>query len=179
MRNYYSLLTSHSSLQGGAKMNWQQVCEHGALQNLPFKIELDEQGRILMSPVKVYHSAFQGKIGVILDRLSPKGNVLSECAIRTRKGTKVADVAWASAERFKMIIHETECSVSPEICISVLSSANTADEINEKTELYFEKGCKEVWICSKEGIISFHSPEGERDQSMIVPDFPDKIDLFA
>ena len=43
-------------------MNWQDVCEHASLQNLPFKIELNEQGKILMSPVKVYHSAYQGEI---------------------------------------------------------------------------------------------------------------------
>ena len=40
-------------------MNWQEVCEHPGLQNLPFKIELDEKGKILMSPVKVYHSVYQ------------------------------------------------------------------------------------------------------------------------
>ncbi len=39
-------------------MTWLEVCEHRSLQNLPFKIEIDEKGRILMSPVKVYHSAY-------------------------------------------------------------------------------------------------------------------------
>jgi len=38
-------------------MQWQEVCEHPSLQNLPFKIELNERGQVLMSPVKVYHSA--------------------------------------------------------------------------------------------------------------------------
>ena len=49
-------------------MEWQEVCEHPSLQNLPFKIELNEKGQILMSPVKVYHSAFQGKIARLLIR---------------------------------------------------------------------------------------------------------------
>jgi hypothetical protein len=35
-------------------MNWQEVCEHPNLQNLPFK------------PAKVYHSAFQGEIEYLL-----------------------------------------------------------------------------------------------------------------
>ncbi len=39
-------------------MNWQEVCEHPSLQNLPFKIELDEYGNIVMSPVKIYHSLY-------------------------------------------------------------------------------------------------------------------------
>lgn len=71
-------------------MEWKEVCEHPSLQNLPFKIELNERGQILMSPVKVYRSAFQGRIA----RLLPENGVaLPECAIKTEKGTKVADVA--------------------------------------------------------------------------------------
>ncbi len=70
-----------------------------------------------MTPVKVYHSAFQGKISRLLP---PVGVVLPECAISTEKGTKVADIAWASEERFKIIQFEAECSIAPEICIEVL-----------------------------------------------------------
>lgn len=81
-------------------MEWQEVCNHPNLQNLPFKIELNEKGQVLMSPVKVYHSAFQGRISRLL---LLAGIVLPECAIKTAKGTKVADVAWASEERFKSI----------------------------------------------------------------------------
>lgn len=159
-------------------MNWQEVCEHKDLRNLPFKIELNEKGKIMMSPVKVYHSAFQGKIGAILDKLI-KGNILTECAIKTPRGTKVADVAWASRERFRQIINEIECSIAPEICIEILSSSNTQDEISEKKELYFEKGCKEVWVCSKEGDMSFYIIEGKTAKSVLVPEFPKKVDLYA
>ena len=159
-------------------MKWREVCEHRDLQNLPFKIELNERGKIIMSPVKVYHSAFQGKISSLLDRLTG-GHVLTECAIETRKGTKVADVAWASKERFKKIINEVECSIAPEVCVEVLSSANTLDEIDEKKSLYFEKDCKEVWICSKQGKVTFYTQEGEIDKSNLIPGFPVRIDLFA
>ncbi len=34
-------------------MNWQEVCEHPSLQNLPFKLELNEVGKVIMSPVRV------------------------------------------------------------------------------------------------------------------------------
>jgi len=40
-------------------MNWQEVCEYPDLENLPFKIELNEYGNITMSPVKVCHSALE------------------------------------------------------------------------------------------------------------------------
>ena len=28
-------------------MNWQEICEHPSLQNIPFKIELNEYGKIV------------------------------------------------------------------------------------------------------------------------------------
>ena len=50
-------------------MNWQEVCEHPGLKDLPFKIELDEYGRIVMSPVKLFHAALQGEIEFLLRSL--------------------------------------------------------------------------------------------------------------
>lgn len=92
-------------------MNWQEVCEHPSLQNLPFKIELNERGEVVMAPVKVVHSAYQGEIGFLLRSQRQGGKVLAGCAIHTVKGTKVADVAWASDARFATIKNETECLV--------------------------------------------------------------------
>lgn len=86
-------------------MNWQQVCEHPELQNLPFKIELNGRGQIIMSPAKVYHSLYQAEISYQLRSMLNWGKTLTECAIKTRKGTKVADVAWASLERLEKIKH--------------------------------------------------------------------------
>src|SRR5262245_28485787 len=103
------------------RMNWQEVCEHPSLQDLPFKIELNEKGEIVMAPVKVYHSAYQGELGFLLRSMRSDGRVLAECAIQTTKGTKVADVAWASEERFAQIKNEVECSIAPEVCVEVLS----------------------------------------------------------
>ena len=38
-------------------MNWQEVCADPHLRDLPYKIELNERGQILMTPVRLYHSA--------------------------------------------------------------------------------------------------------------------------
>jgi len=158
-------------------MNWQEVCEHKSLQDLPFKIELNEYGEIIMSPVKVYHSAYQGKIAALLYLNTEDGEVLAECAIKTDKGTKVADVAWASDERFKQIKNEAECSVAPEICVEILSSSNTEKEIDEKRDLYFKSGAEEVWICNKKRMIHFYnSKKGKIEKSELSPEFPNKID---
>lgn len=156
-------------------MNWQEVCEHPDLQNLPFKIEMNERGQILMSPVKVYHSAFQGKIAALLYLHIGNGEVLAECAIQTRLGTKVADVAWCSIDRFAIVKSESECSIAPEICVEVLSESNTSLEMNEKKQLYFTHGALEVWICDAYGCVKFHDKNGELDASSIAPNFPRKI----
>ena len=158
-------------------MNWQEVCDHPSLQNLPFKIELDERGKIIMSPVRVSHSAYQGEISYLLRSMLRTGKTLPECAIRTCKGTKVADVAWASQKRFEKIIHEVECSIAPEICIEVMSPSNTEDEITEKKSLYFESGAEEVWICETGGKIKFYAPGKEIHCSLLVPEFPQNIIL--
>ncbi len=158
-------------------MNWQEICADPNLHNLPFKIELNEQGQIIMSPVKVYHSIFQWKIQRRIYELLGRGEVVPECAIHTRKGTKVADVAWISANLLKIVRHETECSVAPEICVEVMSESNTDEEMQEKRELYFEAGAKEVWICDELGNMAFYNPEAKLGKSQLVPDLPNDIDL--
>jgi len=158
-------------------MNWQQVCEHPDLRNLPFKLEMNERGQIIMSPVKVVHSVCQGEIEYLLRTQMKSGKAMPECAVSTRKGTKVADVVWASQERLERIRYETECSVAPEICVEVLSDSNTDEEMDEKKQLYFENGAQEVWICTQNGDISFHSSGGELKSSVLVPGFPKSIEI--
>jgi len=129
-----------------------------------------------MTPVKVYHSAFQGKIA----RLLPEtGVVLPECAVKTEKGTKVADVAWASEARFEKIRYESECSIAPEICIEVVSESNTEDEMKEKRELYIKSGVKEFRVCGKTGNMSFFNEQGKMKTSKLVPDFPHQVEVLT
>ncbi|MGH8550510.1 MAG: Uma2 family endonuclease [Methylococcales bacterium] len=157
-------------------MQWQEVCEHPSLRNLPFKIELNERGQILMSPVKVCHSAFQGKIS----RLLPEhGVVLPECAIKTTKGTKVADIAWCSEQRFKIIESEAECSIAPELCIEVFSSSNTNFEMEEKRQLYIAAGALEFWVCNEDGLVTFFDADAQLQKSGLVPAFPNKVTIVS
>ena len=156
-------------------MNWQEVCEHPSLKDLPFKIELDELGKIIMSPVKLYYSALQIRVAVILERLLKDGIALSECAIKTSKGTKVADVAWVSSSIWAKIKAETEASIAPEICVEVISTGNTQKEMAEKRQLYFEAGAIEVWMCNENGVVSFFNAEQQLTRSVLVPEFPEKV----
>jgi len=158
-------------------MNWQEVCEHPSLQDLPFKIETNERGEIVMAPVKVYHSAYQGEISFLLRSLRQDGKVLAECAIHTTKGTKVANVAWVSEAQFQQIKDETECSIAPEAYVEILSLSNTDSEIQEKRQLYFDRGAKEVWVCRADGTVHFYDLTGEIMQSLLFPEFPKLVKI--
>jgi Uma2 family endonuclease len=157
-------------------MNWQDVCEHPGLRNLPFKIELNERGQIVMNAVRVIHALYQGEIEYRLRTLLKGGRTFPECAIKTDKGTRVADVAWASRETVRKIRGDVECSVAPEICVEVVSASNTDEEMAEKKALYFAQGAREVWIC-RNGAMQFYHPGGKLEQSLLVPDFPTLIDI--
>ena len=158
-------------------MNWQDVCANPQLKNLAFKIELNEYGQVVMSPLKVFHSLLQGEIErLLLSRISD-GKVFPECPIYTAKGTKVADVVWVSAQRLQVIKYEVECSIAPEICIEVLSDSNTAKEMDEKKQLYFQQHAQEFWLCDQQGKLRFFNPHSELAHSQLVPDFPLQIDI--
>ncbi|MCP4344546.1 MAG: Uma2 family endonuclease [Desulfobacterales bacterium] len=156
-------------------MTWKKICDSSNLKNLPFKIETNQQGQVLMTPVKVYHSLFQGKIIGLLYAHLRGGEALAECAIHTESGTKVADVAWCSAQRLQQIQNETECSIAPEICIEVMSSANSEEEMAEKRILYFANGAEEVWICDPNGHFTFFLNPVDSGASLLAPKFPESL----
>jgi hypothetical protein len=68
----------------------QEEREDPNLKDLPYKIELNERGQILMSPARLFHSAIQGEIIIILKHLLNQGKIFPECAISTllQKGRK-------------------------------------------------------------------------------------------
>ena len=153
-------------------MDWQEVIEHPSLQDLPFKIELDEYGNIVMSPASNRHGRLQITLLNLLQKHGVSGEVYLECAVTTRKGVKVADVAWASAAFCQRYGETTPLPVAPEICVEVLSPSNTGTEMTEKIDLYLAKGAREVWLCDNQGRITIHAPEGVLDASRLLPSFP-------
>ena len=119
-------------------MTWQEVCDDRSLRNLPYKVELDGWGRIVMSPHRKEHSVYQGEIGARLSRLLPGGKVMSECAIDTAAGVKVADVAWASRERWNSMTGAPSCSVAPEICVEATSMSNDGGPDLEQARAFLD-----------------------------------------
>ena len=156
-------------------MNWQEVCENKYLQDLPFKIELNRWGQIVMSPAKPKHNIYQGMIQNLLTSMIETGLALPELAIQTTDGVKVADVVWASDQRLDIIEDEDVASIAPEICVEVKSASNTVEEMLYKKDLYLGARAEEVWLCDKQGKMSFYNRQGQLSQSLLVPDFPEQI----
>ena len=76
-------------------MSWAEICNDPVLKDLPFKIQTDKWGHIVMSPATNEHGMYQAKIVALLSRLLATGTVISECSVQTHEGVKVDDVAWA------------------------------------------------------------------------------------
>ena len=147
---------------------WRQVVNSPYLRDLPFKLELNEDGKVefAISPATNRHSLFQGMLQVLLLQCLPNGVQMPECSILTRKGVKVADVVWTSDAFFARYRDATPYPKAPELCIEVASPSNTADELNEKAQLYLEAGAVEVWIVREDGMVELYGPEGRREQSV-------------
>jgi len=146
-------------------MEWAEVIDNPLLKDLPFKIELNKWGKILMSPASNNHGIRQSNIVIDLYNKKKSGQIITECSIKTPEGVKVADVAWASDEF--MVVHgdKTPYTVAPEICIEVISPSNSTAEMNEKINLYLNQGALEVWLCDQQGEISFYSKVGRLKKS--------------
>lgn len=155
---------------------WSRALRDPALRNLPYKIETNEHGQLVMSPQKPGHGLLQFRVGALLEQINHPGRVAVEFAVETSRGVKVPDVVWISEERLRRMPEGAEtCPVAPEICVEVLSYSNTRGEIEEKRLLYFEQGAIEVWTCDMKGRMHFFDTSGELTESEFAPSFPTEV----
>lgn len=155
--------------------NWEDVCNNPLLADLPYRVEINREGNIELSPHSRRHSKYQHTFGRLLDQLMPPGVIVPECAIKVGPATLVADVAWFSPERDAACGDAFESIVAPEICIEVRSPSNSQRTMNAKRQDYFEAGTLECWFCDLTGAVRFYGPEGELEQSRLCPEFPRQI----
>ncbi len=158
-------------------MKWSEVIAEKNLQDLPYKIELNEWGNIVMSPASNRHSFLQMAIAMLLAAQKSDGHTFNECSVETSQGVKVADVIWGSSDFFSVHQLDTPYPVAPELCIEIMSPSNTMDEMEEKKDLYMERGALEVWICEESGAITFWDIQGKISTSALFPDFPESINV--
>lgn len=158
-------------------MNWQQTCEDKSLHNLPYKIELNNQGQVIMSPASVKRVLLLAEIMSLLrDHLST-GKIVPEFPVETSDGIKVVDVAWLTAEQSEVVKNNICSALAPMICVEVLSPSNSFIEMAHKRALYFEKGAKEFWLCDQNGLMSFYDINGQLQHSKLVSGFPAKVTI--
>jgi Uma2 family endonuclease len=150
-------------------MTWDEIVNNPLLQDLPFKIETNKFGQILMSPASNNHGRVQFDVGRRIDRKKKGGVVITECSIETSDGVKVADVAWASDEFIAEFGDTTPYPKAPEICVQVVSPKKSKREIEAKMELYLAKGALEVWVVNDKQKMFFHSHTGKLKDSKLVP----------
>lgn len=145
-------------------MEWSEVLENPLFENLPFKIELNRFGQILMSPASNSHGNMEYRVGRALESHCPPGEIIIECSIQTSDGVKVADVAWASNAFINEFGYVTPYPQAPEICVEIVSPSNSDEEMRIKTELYLARGAQEVWLVSAQKL-RFFSHSGELSRS--------------
>jgi Uma2 family endonuclease len=117
---------SHGVQQTPGVLRWHEALGHPQLQDLPFKIETNARGQLVLSPHKPEHSFAQYRIGRLIEEHLDEhaaGRIGMAFAVVTADGTKVPDVVWISSDRAARIPDDAEASpVAPERCVEVLSS---------------------------------------------------------
>lgn len=155
--------------------HWREIADDSLLQDLPYKIETNERGQLILSPHKNWHSKLQSRLFLLLQTHAPNGFVSVEYALATPDGVKVPDVVWMSPER-EQEMDETgdPATLAPEICVEIMSVSNTEEELEQKRALYRDLGAEEVWGVGEEGGIRFFT-DREREASQIAPDCPTEV----
>lgn len=169
--------TIQTAMDATVASPWHRALHDPQLQDLPFKIETNEHGHLVLSPHKPLHSRYQGRLLRLVDQHVPRsGEATIEFAVETSKGVKVPDVVWLSDEQWSQIPGDAEASpVVPELCVEVRSEGNTDAEMAEKRQLYLNEGAQEVWTCDAKGRLQFFDADGERQQSVLAPDCPRSV----
>ena len=155
---------------------WSALCDDAQLADMPYKVETNERGQLLMSPASTPHSVWQAKVTHKLysavEAAGLGGKVMTESAVLTSQGVKVPDVAWISEQAWLGRTSQSLLMVAPTICIEVMSPSNSQAEMTDKAALYFTHGAREVWILDGSGQMRFYDAQGARADSAILPDFP-------
>ena len=152
-------------------VKWQELMNNPFFRDVPYKVELNKFGQILMSPASNRHGILQFNVGSKIKEKLGRGIIVTECSILTSEGVRVADVAWLSSEFFAEFGEKTPYPKAPEICVKVKSPANSKAEMDEKIRLYLEKGALEVWIVDEYAKVSFYSHTGKIKTSKLVKNF--------
>ncbi|MFP4228858.1 MAG: Uma2 family endonuclease [Salinivenus sp.] len=148
---------------------WREIVTDPTLRDLPYKVETNRRGQIVLSPHTNHHSDLQTALFHLLQQHAPDGHISVEYALATPREVKASDVVWMSpTRREKMRETGDPSTLAPEICVEVMSESNTEEEIQEKRALYREIG--------DDGEIRFFRDE-ETERSEIAPECPTQANV--
>ena len=159
---------------------WEKLVNDETLAELPYRIETNRYGQIIMSPPPAPdHGEEQFDIGKRLDRFLPNGHVITECPVSTSDGVKLVDVVWTSKRRRQIQRGKACFTQAPEICVEIISPGNTRRELREEKALYFAAGAEEVWLCHRDGRMEFFRNESPETPgaSVLCPTFPERMQI--
>jgi Uma2 family endonuclease len=168
-------MPSATSQRKEQQERWNDLVRDPLLSQLPYKVETNARGQIVLSPHKNRHTFLQKAVQKKLDDLLSGGEAFQELAIVTSGGTKQADVVWTSNDRLTEMKQTGDpTTLAPEICVEVMSDSNDWDEMDTKRALYREAGAEEVWVVDEDENVRFFREE-ELEHSELAPDFPDHV----
>lgn len=147
---------------------WQELCNDPVLSRLPFQLELDKHGRIVMSPApNWFHGRIQGQFAAWLSGRLGKG-VATEVAIEHSEGTSEPDVVWAPKEFWaKQNRARADLPTAPPLVCEVLSPSNTEAEMKSKIANYLGAGANEVWLIGQNETVRFFDNSGQIERSAV------------
>jgi len=152
-------------------MTWAEALKDPSLNDLPYKVELNGHGQLVLTPAPNWVGRLKGTILGLLH--SSHSAVFSRCSIATTDNVKVADIAWASEDFMAQHKIRTPYRIAPEICIEINYSPA---EMKLRRGWFFGSGAKEVWKCDKSGQMKFYDITGEIPRSRIFRKFPMRVD---
>src|SRR5688572_16456894 len=95
---------------------WRKALGDPFLARLPYRVETDRFGQIIMSPPPApEHGQAQAEIASLLKEFLPDGFVITECPVSTAEGVKAVDVAWISKAKRQAQRGQACLTQSPEI----------------------------------------------------------------
>ena len=154
---------------------WHTIVDDPLLSELPYKVETNRRGQIVLSPHSAEHSDRQGDLIALLYEHGGEGRARPEFPIITPMGTKVADAIWVTAQRREeMKATGDPPTLAPEICVEIMSEPNDWEEMDEKRRLYREAGADEVWVVEPDGSVRVFADD-ELERSELAPGFPSSM----
>jgi Uma2 family endonuclease len=144
-------------------------------------------GRVVEKPMGAYECWLAGEVFDLLNRHvkdNSLGRVVQEMIFDLRPTVdreRRPDVAFVSFDRWarnRKVPQTRSWAVVPDLAIEIVSPTNTADEVAEKLEEYFQVGMRNVWVVYPRQlkVYAYTSPKDVR--VLIVADVLDAGDVL-